>query len=279
MTASMTGTADVSVVIPVFNSGVTAIAAIESVLGQTVKVREILVVDDGSIDGSGLLVAERFHGIADLVKVFRIDNVGAAGARNHGVSRASSAYIAFLDSDDLWMSTKLEKQLGVINDVPSVGMVGTQTTMGAKKSIDPGVGRSAKPVVVSSTMQLFKNFFQTSTVLVRRSVLDSVGHFPTGQRYAEEGDLFIRIAAHSKCILLNEVLVDYCGGKGGFGEAGLSANLNAMECGELGNIYRALQRGNCGSIVFLAAIFFSVLKFSRRQILQTLRPATRRTSV
>lgn len=274
----MTETADVSVIIPVFNSGVTAIAAIESVLRQTVKVREIVVVDDGSIDESGRLVAERFRDTNDVVKVFRIDNVGAACARNHGIGRASSTYVAFLDSDDLWMPTKLERQLGIIDEVPSVGMVGTQTTMGAKKSIDPWVGRSAKPVVVSSTMQLFKNFFQTSTVLVRRSVLDSVGHFPTGQRYAEEGDLFIRIAAHSRCILLNEVLVDYCGGKGGFGEVGLSANLNAMERGELSNIRRAFERGNCGSMVFLAAIFFSVLKFSRRQILRTLRLATRRTS-
>ena len=277
MAASMTGTADVSVIIPVFNSGVTAIAAIESVLRQTVKVREIVVVDDGSIDGSGRLVAERFRGTADLVKVFRIDNVGAAGARNHGIGRANSTYVAFLDSDDLWMPTKLERQLGVIDEVPSVGMVGTQTTMGAK-FIEPGLGRTAKLVVVSSTMQLFKNFFQTSTVLVRRSVLDSVGRFPTGQRYAEEGDLFIRIAAHSRCILLNEVLVDYCGGKAGFGEAGLSANLNAMERGELSNIRRALQRGNCGPIVFLAAIFFSILKFVRRKILRTLRPAMRRIS-
>jgi glycosyltransferase involved in cell wall biosynthesis len=274
----MTGTADVSVIIPVFNSGVTAIAAIESVLSQTVRVREIVVVDDGSIDGSGRLVAERFLGTADLVKVFRIDNVGAAGARNHGISRANSTYVAFLDSDDVWMPTKLERQLGVIDDVPSVGMVGTQTTMGAK-FIEAELGRrTAKLVVVSSTMQLFKNFFQTSTVLVRRSVLDSVGHFPTAQRYAEEGDLFIRIAAHSRCILLNEVLVDYCGGKGGFGEAGLSANLNAMEHGELSNIRRALQRGNCGLIVFLAATLFSILKFARRKILRTLRPAMRRIS-
>ena len=270
MSASVPAIADVSVVIPVFNSGTSAVAAIESVLSQTVKVREIVVIDDGSTDGSGELVSRAFEGTSDLVRVFRIDNLGAAGARNFGIRQANSAYIAFLDSDDLWMPTKLEKQLGVIDATPSVGMIGTRTTM-STTLIDFGVDRLPPKVVVSSTMQLFKNFFQTSTVLVRRNVIDKVGPFPVGQRHAEEGDLFIRIAAHSTCILLNEVLVDYGGGKEGFGKTGLSANLDAMERGELSNIRRAFSRGNCGPMILVAATSFSILKFARRKIVRMLR--------
>ena len=275
MSTSLPNSVDVSVVIPVFNSGVSAIAAVNSVLSQTVKVRQIVVVDDGSTDGSGELVFSAFEGIPDVVRVFQIENLGAAGARNFGILQANSAYIAFLDSDDLWMPTKLEKQLGVIDITPSVGMVGTRTTM-TPTLVDIGVERLPQKVVVSSTMQLFKNFFQTSTVLVRRDVIHKVGAFPAGQRHAEEGDLFIRIAAHSTSILLNEVLVDYGGGKEGFGRTGLSANLNAMEWGELRNIARAFHRGDCGLLIVVAATSFSILKFARRKVVRMLRSARHR---
>ena len=106
--------------------------------------------------------------------------------------------------------------------------------------------------------------------MIRRSVLDQVGPFPTGQRHAEEGDLFIRVAAHSPCILLNEVLVDYNAGKGGFGVAGLSADLVAMERGELANIRRAWQRDNCGLAVYVAASALSLLKFIRRVLIRVI---------
>ena len=106
---------------------------------------------------------------------------------------------------------------------------------------------------------------------MRRSVVESVGLFPNNQRHAEEGDFFNRVAARYKCVLLSEVLVNYSGGKQGFGERGLSANLVAMEKGELLNILRAYRRRDCGFGFFGAAVAYSMLKFARRIIVTYLR--------
>ena len=149
-------------------------------------------------------------------------------------------------------------------------MVGTRTTMAATL-VDRRLATLAPELEITARAQLFKNFFQTSTVVVRRSVLDRVGLFPAGQRHAEEGDLFLRVAAHSQCVLLNEILVDYNRGKGGFGVAGLSANIWAMERGELANIRRALKRAECTFPVFAAATIFSLVKFARRFLIRVFR--------
>ena len=261
--------ADVSVVIPVFNSGTSAIDAIRSVQAQTVQAREIVVIDDGSTDGSAATIAEAFEGRALTVRIFSIANGGAANARNAGILRATGRHVAFLDSDDTWLPTKLERQLAVLGRRPEVGMVGSRTTMGTTL-VDRRIDSMDGELEISARAQLFKNFFQTSTVVIRRSVLDQVGLFPTGQRHAEEGDLFIRVAAHSQAVLLNEVLVDYSNGKGGFGVAGLSANIYKMERGELANIWRAYRRADCSLPVYAAATAFSLVKFMRRFVIRHL---------
>jgi len=256
------------VVIPVFNSGAIALAAIRSVLAQTVQAREIVVIDDGSTDGSATTIATATEGSTPPVRIFSIANGGAANARNAGIVRTRSRHVAFLDSDDYWLPTKLERQMAVLDSRPDVGLVGTRTTMQATL-VDRRLDALAPELEITVRAQLFKNFFQTSTVVARRGVLDEVGLFPVGQRHAEEGDLFIRIAARSRCILLNEVLVDYGGGKGGFGVAGLSADLWKMECGELANIRRALERANCTRAVYAAATAFSLIKFARRALVRS----------
>ena len=147
----------------------------------------------------------------------------------------------------------------------------------AATRVDGKLDALARELKISARAQLFKNFFQTSSVVVRRSVLEQVGLFPAGQRHAEEGDLFLRIAAHSTCILLNEVLVDYNHGKGGFGVAGLSADIFRMERGELANIRRAWQRADCSFPIFAAATLFSLVKFMRRLLIRTLTDTNSRT--
>ena len=261
--------ADVAVVIPVFNSGTDAIGAIRSVQAQTVQAREIVVVDDGSTDGSAAAIAAAVEASTPPVRIVRVPNGGAASARNTAILQTSARYVAFLDSDDRWLPDKLARQLSILEARPEVGMVGTRTTMKATL-VDRRIDSMGPEMRISARAQLFKNFFQTSTVLVRRSVLDDVGLFPAGQRYAEEGDLFLRIAAHSQCILLNEALVDYAGGKGGFGVAGLSSNIWRMERGELANIHRAWRRADCTLAVYALATVFSLLKFMRRVLLRHL---------
>lgn len=254
----------ISVIVPVFNSGKSAILSINSILYQSICCDEIIVVDDGSTDNSAELIGYEFSN-NERVKIFRIVNGGAAAARNFGINYSSSSYIAFLDSDDVWFSEKIEKQIRELELDPTIGLVGSLTNMSnfSFRNSTEMIPRS----VISLRSLLFKNYFQTSTVVVRRSVLNELGGFPVGRRYAEEGDLFMRIAAKYKCILLNEVLVDYAGGKRGFGTAGLSANLWGMERGELDNIRRSLGRGDIGMNLAIFAVAFSLLKYIRRLVL------------
>lgn len=252
----------VSVVIPVYNSGESAILSIESILSQTVSCTKLIVVDDGSTDGSAELLRVRFQDHADKIQIYSIENCGAAGARNFGISKCNSTWIAFLDSDDAWYSNKIEVQLRAIVNDPEIFLIGTLTTM--QNFMAYTVKPREKLVTITLRTLLFKNYFQTSTVLVRRKALQELGSFPRDQRHAEEGDLFMRIAAKYKCVLVNEVLVDYAGGKNGFGTAGLSANLCKMEQGEIKNIFRTWQRGDSKSFIFGVALVFSFIKFLRR---------------
>lgn len=262
ITTNMNDRSSVSVVVPVYNSGATAIFAIESVLSQTLPCAEIIVVDDGSTDRSADLLKHRFGDRCERVQIHSIENRGAAGARNFGISMATSDWVAFLDSDDIWFPAKLETQFSELKRDARIRLIGSLTNMQGF-SIYPSRPRERLTVIPFRTL-LFKNYFQTSTVVVCRAVLEELGSFPEGRRYAEEGDLFMRIAAKHKCVLLNEVLVDYAGGKRGFGASGLSANLWRMETGELNNIWGAWARGDNGLFLTSAALTFSLIKFFRR---------------
>lgn len=110
----MTGPS-VSAVIPVHNGERYLAEAIASVLAQTAQVSEIVVVDDGSADGSRS-VAER---IGTPVRVAAVEHAGAGAARNRGVAESTGDLIAFLDADDLWLPDKLERQLAALRDDPA----------------------------------------------------------------------------------------------------------------------------------------------------------------
>ena len=252
----------ISVVIPVYNSWATALFAIDSVLSQEFQCNEIIVIDDGSTDNSSDHIIKHYVGQSQVIKIYYIENRGAAGARNFGIAKATSDWIAFLDSDDTWLPIKLKIQVSELINDPMIRMIGTLTNMqGFNVNLLHARERLS---FISLNSLLFKNYFQTSTVVVSRAVLLELGGFPEGRRYAEEGDLFMRIAARYKCVLLNEVMVDYAGGKRGFGASGLSANLWSMELGELNNIYRVLRRAESGLLLISFALTFSLMKFFRR---------------
>lgn len=111
----------VSVVIPTYNRCELLKETIQSVLRQTVPVHEIIVVDDGSTDGTAAAMAE----FSPRVRLFTQKNSGVAVAFNHGVAQVTGDWIAFLGSDDLWKPTKVERQLEYLNRHPGCGLVHT----------------------------------------------------------------------------------------------------------------------------------------------------------
>ena len=242
-----------------YNAENTISTCIYSVINQTYKGKvEILIINDGSNDNSKKIVEEIIDiNISDSeIKLINKDNGGVSSARNMGMGLAKGDYIALLDSDDEWLPHKLEKQLDVFISDNKICFIG---------------GLISKPrdikhamVEIPLSKLIFKNYFQPSTVIFKKEVFNSVGFFDESQKYAEEGNYFMRIAKIFKCVLLNEQLVHYGQGKGGFGVSGLSANLKEMQKGELRNLRYAYNNNYISLSKFMIAIVYSVLKYIRR---------------
>ena len=182
----------VSVVIPCFNSAETILRAIDSVRRQTVPVLEIIVVDDGSTDGSADLVERN----CPDVLVIRQPNAGSAAARNAGMRRAQGEFIALLDADDLWLPHRLATQLPIMHKEPSVGLVcGTIKWVHAGSNCVPRVTPNNRYRLRNAAEVMCNHQVPTSTVLLRRAVLDSVGYMDESLRTSQDTDFFFRIVA------------------------------------------------------------------------------------
>jgi glycosyltransferase involved in cell wall biosynthesis len=174
----------VSVIIPVYNGARHLGAALESVFAQTYRAFEVIVVDDGSVDDSGV-IAQSFPD----VHYIRQTNQGVAAARNHGLEVARGEFLAFLDQDDLWKPEKLKAQMDHLLSHPDLGYTLTQQ----QYFLDHGATLPA---------WFRKELFSTvhtgwvlGTLVVRRTVFDHVGDFATGYSAANDSDWFFRAKA------------------------------------------------------------------------------------
>ena len=156
----------ISVIIPVYNGERYLIEAIESVLMQSAPPDEILVVDDGSTDGSAV-VAERFSTGRYLWQA----QAGASSARNHGVRAATGDWLAFLDADDLWTTEKLARQRAVLATQPTLDMVFGQVQQFYSPELADAVNRLARPG--SEPMA----GYHVGAMLIRRTAFKKVGPF------------------------------------------------------------------------------------------------------
>lgn len=261
----------ISVIIPMYNSSETILQSIQSVLDQSYKGEiEIIVVNDGSTDGSLKLVSD-FAGTIPQSNIIIIDkkNGGVSSARNAGMQAAKGDYIALLDADDEWDKNKLKEQIKVLSAHPEVDLLGCNRN---NEIVNRFIFKKFERLtLISSKLLLFKNFFSTPTVIFKRSVLATTGFFDESQRFAEEGNYWIRICNKGTCMLLNESYVITGGGKPDFGYSGLSSNLLKMERGELKNIKDALALKIINYIEFIFLNIYSIAKYLRRVIIVKLR--------
>jgi len=109
----------ISVIIPAYNHARYLAEAIDSVLAQTYAPLEIIVVDDGSTDGTPAVAAS----YGDRIRYIRQENAGVGAARNNGIAAARGEYLAFLDSDDIWLPEKLEREIALFDADPQLGFV------------------------------------------------------------------------------------------------------------------------------------------------------------
>lgn len=198
----------ISVVIPARNSSATLARALDSVINQTVKPLETIVVDDQSTDDT-VSIAESYaeHGVR-VVSITQ--HGGAAGARNEGIRAAEGELIAFLDSDDEWSPTKLEKQLAVLENNPQLSLVSCASIIIAPDGTVQGdTFGGHRPTLGSNAWKalLHTNFIATPTVLARRDQLLSLGGFDRKLKVGEDQDMWIRLALIGDLDFVQETLV------------------------------------------------------------------------
>lgn len=184
----------VSVIIPAFNAAGHIAAALDSVLAQTFSDFEIILINDGSPDRDQLEQVLQPY-LSRIVYLTR-ENGGPSAARNTGIRKARGEWVAFLDSDDAWLSDCLEKQLEFLKADPSLDMAycdasleGAEIATGKKyMDVCPSVGPvTFESLLVEQTQVL------TSGTVVRRQTLETAGLFDENIRCAEDHDLWLRI--------------------------------------------------------------------------------------
>ena len=200
----------VSVVIPVFNGERFLAAAIQSALDQTYRPLEVIVVDDGSTDGSAS-IARSFP----AVRVIEQAHAGPATARNRGVAIACGGFLAFLDADDLMPADKLARQVGYLDEHPDAGCVlGRQEFLleeGVEWPLWAGNERREAPLM---------------SMVVRASLFDQVGGFDPTYVHGEDADCLLRLRQRAGVATLDSIVVH-----------------RRIHSGNLSNDVRALRRG------------------------------------
>jgi glycosyltransferase involved in cell wall biosynthesis len=220
MNTSLTNKLDhpmVSVVIPAYNCAQFIGEAIESALRQTYKFLEIIVIDDGSTDDT-VDIVRRYS----AVRLFQQNNQGSAVARNLGIENAKGSYIAFLDSDDVWWSGKLESQLKGMTD-SGYGMAysrfiwwnpkpdGSYSSPEHEFSLVNNQNISGATIHTGWTYAelLLDCIVWTSTVIVKKSLLMEAGLFNPDYRKGQDYDLWLRLSHLTPMVGLEQPMALY----------------------------------------------------------------------
>ena len=250
----------VSVVIPVYNAENLINSCLDSVLNQTYKNIEIIVVNDGSTDSTSDVLDEyrRKSSSVNLQIVHQV-NSGPSVARNVGIRLARGKYIAFLDSDDIWRADKIEKQMEFLSKNPGVVILGTLFSTLTTDQSEPYS-------YVSLGKLLFCNYFITSSVVCCSNVLEE-HKFNEKQKHSEDYRLWLEIIAeYDSGVILNQGLV-IGADKRRFGDHGLSSALWSMEKGELSNLLFLYNAKYISMSSLICAVSWSFLKYFRRLII------------
>jgi glycosyltransferase involved in cell wall biosynthesis len=219
--------AGISAILPVFNGGRYLEEALRSALDQSLPPSEVIVVDDGSTDGS----AEIAESFGDPVRCIRQGNIGVAGARNRGLAVATGEFIAFLDHDDLWPRTKLEVQVAALRANPDVGIVsGHVRYLGGALPGRPWTEPGSRETPGTGYLQ---------AAVIRRSVFDRIGVLNEDVGGAAD-DLEWMMRARDlrvRRLMLNDVTLLYR-----WHGDNTTANIEASAAGQLKAVKRSLDR-------------------------------------
>ena len=198
----------VSVIIPTYNRAPLVEEAIRSALAQDFKDFELVVVDDGSTDGT----RQTLKRYADSIAILHQENRGVSSARNAGIKHSQGAYISFLDSDDLWLPGKLSTQVSFFETHPQALICQTEEIWLRK-----GVRVNPRKVHKKYSGEIFEHCLSLcrvspSSAMIRRTLFDEVGLFDEDLPACEDYDLWLRVACRHPIYLIDEPLIIKRGG-------------------------------------------------------------------
>ncbi|AZG35360.1 glycosyltransferase family 2 protein [Shewanella psychromarinicola] len=260
----------ITIILPVYNASKTILATLVSVKNQDISDInvELIIINDGSTDDSEKLITQFIYENKhmDITYIFK-ENSGVSSSRNLGISKAKYDWVAFIDSDDVWADNKLAEQILIINNSAfNIDFIGCARNDEILSLYGNKINKLHKACYKEL---LIKMFPQTSTAMVKKSVLDRVGGYDETMTHSEDGDLWIRICFEYDFYYMSESLVVTGGNKHNFGESGLSANLLAMEKGVQ---YTLLKLYNSKKISIFFYVFlrvFCYLKYVRRLLISS----------
>lgn len=196
---------DIAVVIPCYNGAAHLDGAIRSALEQSHPVSTVLVVDDASTDQS-VAIAESYQAKGYPVRCLKLErNGGPATARNAAIAQIAEPFVAFLDADDRWTEDHCESLLALLLQHPDADLA-----FGRSRSTDPLMLGSTLPVPAGQPIETIEHLLAysiipQSAVLARRSSILAAGGYTDGMRYAEDYDLWLRMA-HGRCFVASAAL-------------------------------------------------------------------------
>ncbi len=198
----------VSVIIPTYNRGWIIEKTIDSVLAQDYTEFELIVVDDGSTDHT----SDVLDSYGNVIKVLSQKNKGVSAARNRGIAEASGKFIAFLDSDDLWLSQKLSVQIEFFNETPDALICQTEEVWIRNGLRVNPKKRHKKPSGMIFKPSLELCLVSPSAVMIQRTLFDTVGGFDETLPACEDYDLWLRISCRFPIHLIDTPLIIKRGG-------------------------------------------------------------------
>jgi len=211
----------VSVIIPTFNRFSLISRAIDSVLNQTIKPFEIIVVDDGSSDNTSTFIKNNYKS----VKLIKQNNLGVSKARNVGIKNSSGDWIALLDSDDEWKKNKLEVQIKSLSEYDYYSVCHTNEIW-----IRNGIRVNQKKRHQKYGGDIFDKCLDIcrispSSIIFKKNIINEVGWFDEGLSICEDYDLWLRITANFKILFIDKPLIIKYGGH----SDQLSKSVNGIE--------------------------------------------------
>ena len=250
----------ISVVIPLYNKAHTIVNTLQTVLNQTFKDFEVIIINDGSTDNGVEVINKHFND--SRIKIINQDNQGVSAARNRGVEESISDWVAFLDADDEWHPEYLEYVFKAISSYSEAGMICTGGIVGDIRNRYTVYYRLANKYIDKIvSVDYFENpgvFGHTSATVVRKDIFGYAGKFPLGMKRSQDLACFYSVALISKVVYIGLPLSRYNGGV----EAQTTSLKNESVIKHIVNYYnwvmRNYQKTNMVNKTFLIFIKYNI---------------------